>query len=109
MLSPSGSNSQSFVHKLFKMVNDTTTDHIVRWTGSGESFIIDQVPEFEKLLPRYYKHSNLSSFIRQANMYGFHKVNKAPRTRETNVRDYEFANPNFKRGRPDLLDNIRRK
>lgn len=57
------------------MVNDSTTDNLIRWTPSGTSFI---VPSSEKLgrelLPRFFKHSNFGSFVRQLNMYGFHKV-----------------------------------
>ncbi|KAI9179916.1 hypothetical protein H9P43_005248 [Blastocladiella emersonii ATCC 22665] len=107
----------SFVHKLFKLVNDPTTDALIRWTANGESFVVTDVPEFEKVLPRYYKHRQFSSFVRQLNMYGFHKTNRAVRGNARNAageqqpaqQEFEFAHASFLRGRPDLLETIRRK
>ena len=50
-------------------------DNLICWTDDGNSFTIKNQGEFTKtLLPYYYKHSNMASFVRQLNMYGFHKV-----------------------------------
>jgi hypothetical protein len=52
------------------MVDDVSSDDIIRWTDGGKHFIIMDINEFVvKLLPRYFKHSNLSSFVRQLNSY----------------------------------------
>ena len=59
-----------FLKKTFEMVEDPETDPIVSWSDARDSFIVWDSHEFAKiLLPKYFKHSNFSSFIRQLNTY----------------------------------------
>ncbi|KDN47099.1 hypothetical protein RSAG8_03876, partial [Rhizoctonia solani AG-8 WAC10335] len=76
------------------------------------SFIVQNVGEFSRsILGSHFKHSNFSSFVRQLNMYGFHKINKTPRSQRTSQdnQTWEFSHPKFLKGRVDLLDQIKRK
>jgi len=68
-------NVPAFLAKLWKMVDDPSTNELISWSADGRSFVIHNQGAFSQtLLPVYYKHSNLSSFVRQLNMYDFHKV-----------------------------------
>lgn len=59
-----------FLKKCYDMVDDESTDSIISWSQNGESFVIWDMTEFSvKLLPKYFKHNNFSSFIRQLNIY----------------------------------------
>ncbi|ODV89881.1 hypothetical protein CANCADRAFT_19045, partial [Tortispora caseinolytica NRRL Y-17796] len=65
----------AFVVKLWSMVNDPENSKYMHWTDDGTAFIVTGREQFEKsVLPKYFKHSNFSSFVRQLNMYGWHKV-----------------------------------
>ncbi|ORZ19551.1 HSF-type DNA-binding-domain-containing protein [Absidia repens] len=94
------------------MVGDIQYQHLIAWTYSGTSFIVCSITEFSRdVLPKHFKHNNFSSFVRQLNMYGFHKVNKSPRGHRTLAENqiWEFSHSKFLRGRADLLDEIKRK
>ncbi|CAG8553607.1 10452_t:CDS:2 [Diversispora eburnea] len=105
-------SSNTFVHKLYNMVVDKQYQHLIAWNYTGSSFIVCNIMEFSRdVLPKHFKHNNFSSFVRQLNMYGFHKVNKSPRGHRTLAENqiWEFSHPKFLRGRSDLLDDIKRK
>lgn len=105
-------HANTFVHKLYNMVVDTQFQHLIAWNYTGASFIVCNIMEFARdVLPKHFKHNNFSSFVRQLNMYGFHKVNKSPRGHRTLAENqiWEFSHTKFLRDRPDLLDDIKRK
>ncbi|RLN74737.1 hypothetical protein BBJ28_00017329 [Nothophytophthora sp. Chile5] len=51
--------------------------HILSWSADGSHFQVYDVTRLEmEVLPKYFKHSKLSSFQRQLNNFGFHKWTK---------------------------------
>ncbi|XP_048215042.1 heat shock factor protein 1 isoform X2 [Perognathus longimembris pacificus] len=79
---------------------------------SGNSFhVFDQGQFAKEVLPKYFKHNNMASFVRQLNMYGFRKVVHIEQGGLVKPErdDTEFQHPCFLRGQEQLLENIKRK
>ncbi|KAL7019165.1 hypothetical protein ACKWTF_011024 [Chironomus riparius] len=85
--------------------------HFSLYGNDGKSFIIQNQAKFAKdLLPLNYKHNNMASFIRQLNMYGFHKITSIDNGGLKFDKDeMEFSHPYFQKGHPYLLEHIKRK
>ncbi|KAJ7006159.1 heat stress transcription factor A-6b [Populus alba x Populus x berolinensis] len=123
-----------FLTKTFDMVDDPMTNHIVSWSRGGFSFVVWDPCSFSaNLLPRYFKHNNFSSFVRQLNTYSWiallmkcRDVFKAISMfwtsngtvcqsdilegfRKIDPDRWEFANEGFLRGQKQLLRNIKRR
>ena len=57
----------------FEMVTDCPAA-IGGWNPDGLTFVVKSVEAFTDELPRYFKHRNFRSFVRQLNFYGFRKL-----------------------------------
>lgn len=68
------SQSTVFIHKLYNILEDNDLKDLIWWSPSGLSFLIRPTERFSRALATYFKHTNIASFVRQLNMYGFHKV-----------------------------------
>ncbi|XP_076336048.1 uncharacterized protein LOC143239106 isoform X2 [Tachypleus tridentatus] len=105
------SNVPGFPMKLWKLVDDPNCDDLVSWNADGTSFIISNQAKFAKdLLPKYFKHNNMASFIRQLNLYGFRKRSNLEHGSMRGENDIlEFYHRFFLKDQEGLLEKIKRK
>lgn len=97
------SNIPAFLIKTYDILDNTSHSDIISWNKEGTAFIVYNINEFaEKILPKYFKHNNFSSFVRQLNMYDFHKSKQ-------DGKENEFKHKLFRRGQKHLLADIKRK
>lgn len=118
-LRPSSSKDQplrtlSFPNKLWRILGECTSGAI-SWTSDGTAVAINyakfQADYLENRLD-IFKTRNITSFIRQLNLYGFRMVSPQYRVTVGNSERpdlHVFRNDYFVRGRPDLLQSVTRK
>lgn len=106
--------SLRFPQKLWRIVNECKSGAI-RWSLNGNTILLDYKKFQEQYLDAgnsIFKTKNITSFIRQLNLYGFRKVtshNRDPICNSHNPDVHEFLHENFRTGRPDLLPRVYRK
>eukprot|EP00510_Aplanochytrium_minuta_P003111 CAMPEP_0184016140 /NCGR_PEP_ID=MMETSP0954-20121128/6755_1 /TAXON_ID=627963 /ORGANISM="Aplanochytrium sp, Strain PBS07" /LENGTH=343 /DNA_ID=CAMNT_0026297111 /DNA_START=363 /DNA_END=1391 /DNA_ORIENTATION=+ len=92
-----------FIAKLASMVNNCMYSEYVDWSNDGKKVVVKKVSQFSSaILPKYFKHSNFTSFLRQLNMYGFHTARQGKNWRE-------FRNDLFTRENPKNYCKIKRR
>lgn len=96
-------SSNQFPIKLYGMLTilgDLGLDHIVAWKSHGRAFQVYDTDLFlEKILPRFFKQTKITSFQRQLNLYGFRRILHG---RDTGSYYHEL----FLRGKPFLCKGM---
>lgn len=94
-----------FPKTLYRLLEETLEngeDEIISFTDSGQAFCIhDPVVFSRKICPRYFRHSQVHSFQRQLNKYGFVRITTGPERGA-------YYHPLLQRGLPHLCVGIRR-
>lgn len=96
-----------FLKKCFQMINEAPAE-VAGWSESGDSFLVKDTNAFSELLPRFYKHKNFTSFVRQLNFYGFRKLRADDASSFSNPQWWGFRHEKFRRGQHHLLRLIKR-
>eukprot|EP00117_Sycon_ciliatum_P004382 scpid49106/ scgid0354/ Heat shock factor protein 3; HSF 3C; HSTF 3C; Heat shock transcription factor 3 len=100
----------AFLQKLWAMVSDPETNNVICWAEDGKSFIVKN-PDLlsQEILPKYFKHRNFSSFVRQLNLYNFIRSSGLGTNAIVASGYVVFGHSLFCKGHPNLLRKIKRK
>eukprot|EP00128_Syssomonas_multiformis_P008767 Colp12_sorted_trinity150504_noHs@30671 len=97
----------TFVVKLRELLDSPAFSSAIGWTSDGTGVVIKNMQTFQELvLNKVFKAGNFSSFVRQLNMYGFHKSAKHNVGKKQPI---VFQHPAFQRDKLHLMKTIKRK
>lgn len=93
----------TFPAKLLAILSRPDLAEIISWMPHGRSWKVHKPREFEvKVIPSYFDHAKFSSFIRQANGWGFKRVTTKGTDRNSHYHEL------FLRGMPHLIKFMKR-
>lgn len=93
--------NQSFPAKIYQILENESSE-IIRWNDDGQSFRIVDHGRFEReIVPKYFRHNQISSVQRQLNLYGFKCISRGELRRS-------FFHPKFKRGDWEVVKRLTR-
>ena len=92
----------NFPAKMHAIMSRPDLADVICWMDHGRSWKVMKPREFEiRVIPTYFEHAKFSSFIRQANGWGFRRI--------TTGRDRNsYYHPLFLRSMPHLCKNMKR-
>lgn len=98
--------TETFLLKLTQILTKTKYSSAIHWSDDGKAIIISNINDFtNNIIPKYFKHCNYDSFVRQLNMYNFHKL-RSKRNQSEHVFQHElFTRDHTNEG----IMNIKRK
>lgn len=92
----------NFPAKMHSILSRSDLADVVAWMPHGRSWRVLKPREFElNVIPTYFEHAKFSSFIRQANGWGFRRITQG---RDRNAYYHEL----FLRGLPHLCKMMKR-
>ena len=96
---------EPFPNKLYRILTEMEAagdDDVFSFTADGDCIEVHQPSVFEQeYIPKFFRHSKITSFHRQLGLYGFKRINEGPNTGC-------YTHPLFIRGQPHLVDQIKR-